>query len=667
MNTALSSATGWDLLPAGMRDYIGVLPTVASTPVLETTSVPVVQAGAVGASGATTGPTLSAEQQRLLDVVAAGRDAIVDATVGSGKTTAIQALCAAAGDRDVLYLTYSKLLKQDAQRRVGNARVQNYHGVVYPYLKKAGIRCGVSESIRAFNAAFPSLSAGFPAYDLLVIDEYQDIVEEYAQLLRNIKSRNPAMQIVMVGDMAQKVKSNTNLDVPAFVRELCNDPVHVPFTQSFRIGEQLGHQLAQAWNKPVVGVNPQQRVRVMDQYEAVQFMSTLPAGDVLCLGKRNGPMIHALNELETNHSGTFNKHSVFASIRDGDSNVSYGNDTAVFTTYDASKGLERPVAVVYDYEPKYWDMRLKFPDCDPVVLRNIFLVAASRGKREVVFVKPDDQRATVIPVRSQRFMDPTAIGRIPVQRFVKLPAVTRPTYNRPFLASDCFDFTYAENLQACMDLLQRERLDDGSSPEIEIPRTEGLIDLSPAVGHFQEGLYFDRYDAAAVLPNSPIGQMISGELTDGDAWRNALLLAAFDTEQMRYADQVIQVIEQSAQDALIARLATRLPRNVPTQVSFQLHGCAVYSELEHSPIAFDGVVDAIHDEQIVELKFVSELSVSMFLQLALYLVMSGYQSGLLWNTRTDECWQVQVPDRERFMDAVVLCVTKQSYRTFEAE
>ncbi|WP_410663952.1 hypothetical protein [Amycolatopsis sp. lyj-84] len=38
---------------------------------------------------------------------------------------------------------------------------------------------------------------------------------------------------------------------------------------------------------------------------------------------------------------------------------------------------------------------------------------------------------------------------------------------------------------------------------------------------------------------------------------------------------------------------------------------------------------------------------------------------MLWNTRTDERWAVQVPDRESFMHAVILCVTKQHYRTFQ--
>ncbi|MEC3977396.1 DEAD/DEAH box helicase family protein [Amycolatopsis sp. H20-H5] len=106
---------------------------------------------------------LSGEQRRMIDAVRAGQDVIVDATVGSGKTTAIQALCTEVGrDRKVLYLTYSKLLKADAQRRVKHAKVQNYHGIVYPSLIRAGIKCGLDESLRRFNAAFTSSRHGSP-------------------------------------------------------------------------------------------------------------------------------------------------------------------------------------------------------------------------------------------------------------------------------------------------------------------------------------------------------------------------------------------------------------------------------------------------------------------------------------------------------------------------
>lgn len=638
-------------LPAQVRERILQAASVPAQPQTQPDSGPL----AFRAPKAPPTVRLSSEQQRVLEVVRDGRDVIVDATVGSGKTTAIQALCAEMGrDRKVLYLTYSTLLKLDAQRRVGSAKVQNYHGVVYPALLQARIKCGIGESIKRFNEAFTSLSSSFARYDLIVVDEYQDVTEEYAQLLRNIKSLNPMMQVVMVGDLAQKVRSDTTLDAQRFAQDFCEQPELLPFTQSFRVGPELGTLLGEAWNKPVVGANTSQQVRYVSYDEALQLISTKTPGDLLCLGSRNGQMSEALNHVEREHADVFNKETVYASIKDGDTSVSYGDDAAVFTTFDSSKGLERPTSVVFDYDERMWDVRNGFPGADATVLRNIFLVAASRGKQEVVFVKPKAAR------RNAR-----SIGFIPVQRFTKLPAVEPPVYDEPLWASGCFDFKYAENVEACFELLDVERLDDGTGQEIRIERTDGLIDLSPTVGHYQEAAFFDGYDPAKeVLQNpKPIAKMLSEELGT-DPWQNSLLLTAVDSDQLRYADQVTRRISDDVRDALVARLATRLPRDCASQVPLELAGTADQTRGRSTSIVFKGVADAMHDGQVYELKFVSELSHAMFLQLALYLVMGGFDSGVLWNTRTDERWSVLVPDRERFLHAVVRCVTKQHYRAF---
>jgi hypothetical protein len=604
---------------------------------------------------------LSREQQKMVDVALSGRDVIVDATVGSGKTTSIQALCAEAGkDRSVLYLTYSKLLKLEAQRRVGRAKVQNYHGIVYPALKNAGIRSGIGESIRVFNDQFKTLSANFPRYDLLVVDEYQDINEDYAQLLRNIKSVNPLMQTVMVGDMAQKVQSNTTLDAQKFAAEFCDSPESVSFTQSFRVGPALGNLLGEAWNKPVVGMNLNQTVRSLSYGQALELILSKSPGELLCLGKRNGRMAEALNDVEKKRPDVFNKNTVYASIRDGDSGVVYGDNAAVFTTFDASKGLERPVCVVFDYDEQMWDMRNRFPDADPVVLRNIFLVAASRGKNDVVFVRSEGAGAPDLSGSAEH-----SIGAIPVRRFVDLPKVSAPEYKEPWRASDTFDFKYAENIEACFELLDTDRLDDGSAEVIEINRNEGLMDLSPVVGRYQEAVFFDGYNAKTEILDDPsmIAAVLRPKLS-GDVWKDTLILAAVDTVQMRYAEQVTGVISDVTRDALVARLATQLPRNCKSQVQFERGGRAVATREHSTPIVIRGIADAVHDNQVFELKFVTELSHVMFLQLALYLVLGGYKSGVLWNTRTDERWAVSVPDETRFMNAVVLCVTKQHYKVF---
>lgn len=153
---------------------------------------------------------LSDEQRELISSVIAGRDVIVDATVGSGKTFAIQTLCSVlALERprwSILYLTYSKLLKLDAQERVVSSKVhvQNYHGFVHLPLCKAEINCSVEESVSIFNKHFDALARYVSRYDAIIIDEYQDINEDFAELLLNLKSKNPETQVVMVGDVEQK-------------------------------------------------------------------------------------------------------------------------------------------------------------------------------------------------------------------------------------------------------------------------------------------------------------------------------------------------------------------------------------------------------------------------------------------------------------------------------
>ena len=420
-------------------------------------------------------PTLSKEQQDVVDAAVDGQDVIVDATVGSGKTSTIMALCnEMGGDRKILYLTYSKLLKKDAQRRVRGARVQNYHGIVYPSLLRANIRAGISESVRAFNDNFRELAKGFDRYDVVVVDEYQDINEEYAELIKNVVSLNPMMQLVFVGDCEQKIHANSTLDAQRFVREITTGAVSLPMTASFRMGPDMGRLLGEAWNKPVVGVNDAQVVREMSHDEAVAYMGHVAPGDLLVLGKRNnGYALRALNELERTLPGQFNKNTVYASIKDRGESGEYSDDTAIFTTFDSAKGLERPVTFVYDMDPEYYNMRMRLAPTDPEVIRNVFLVAASRGKGEIVFVHNvensgtakvatqlamADSFADAQQIASRHDVDFTKhekkrVGWVPVTSFLKLPGKTLPKWSRGVNASSCFDFTYAENVVSALDLV----------------------------------------------------------------------------------------------------------------------------------------------------------------------------------------------------------------------
>lgn len=90
---------------------------------------------------------LSDEQQLFIDQAKEGKNILVDACIGSGKTTAIQRLCCDFPESvNILYLTYNKLLKLDAKSKIKNKNVfvTNYHGFAYYVLQKYNIPASVS-------------------------------------------------------------------------------------------------------------------------------------------------------------------------------------------------------------------------------------------------------------------------------------------------------------------------------------------------------------------------------------------------------------------------------------------------------------------------------------------------------------------------------------------
>lgn len=86
---------------------------------------------------------LSSEQQDLVRLALDGKNVLCDACIGSGKTSTINVLCNEFdSSKEILYLTYNRLLKLDAQEKIlnDNVTVQNYHGFASKILYRRGIK-----------------------------------------------------------------------------------------------------------------------------------------------------------------------------------------------------------------------------------------------------------------------------------------------------------------------------------------------------------------------------------------------------------------------------------------------------------------------------------------------------------------------------------------------
>lgn len=628
---------------------------------------------------------LTDEQKRFIQLVEDGHNVLVDACIGSGKTTSIQKLCSlliSKYNKSILYLTYNKLLKDDARQKIVstmNIAVHNYHSYAMSTMRDMGIFSSASDCIQKFIST-PDVK--IKHYDLIVIDEYQDIDAEIAAMLEIIKDNNPGIQIVMVGDMSQKIYDKTTLSVADFVPCFMEKYEFIKFTYCFRICEDLADKLGYAWDKDIKGVNTDCCVKfATDTYGLVDYLAKKEPGDVLCLGKRTGAMARVLNLLEQRYPEKYNKQTVYASIREGDSNITPSKSTAIFTTYDGSKGLEKPVCVVFDFTEDYWASRMSYPNTNEDILRNIFCVAASRGKSEIIFMCQDNSISDIEGVDDEPLVDEHGLLDI------KLIPKAMEKYANAGESSDVvklnissmFDFKYKEDIEACYNLLD---IDCIQHPQevINIPSSDGMIDLSPCIGVYQEVMYFNAYDIDAQLnylynqyPNRPrfipSSDTIEKEIESGKRKRDLsvekkiLAMTAFETMQSRYCNQVNpNFISKTYQQQIFDRLDSEFDRNMTTiQTSCSMNFINRRDVTRYGTIVMQGKTDVVKNGKIYELKFVSELSHEHFLQLAGYLLATDIAEGVLWNVKNNAKFVVRIKDRLAFAKMVALTITKHRF------
>ncbi|SBO45184.1 ATP-dependent helicase/nuclease subunit A [Mycoplasmopsis agalactiae] len=491
---------------------------------------------------------LTSEQQKMIDLVREGKNVLVDACIGSGKTTAIQALCNELSiTKKILYLTYNKLLKLDAKNKIRNKNVTttNYHGFAYGILIRNNIKTSGNDAIKDYLET--DIVPG--NYDILVLDEYQDINTEISDLLTRIKEHNPNIQIVAVGDMDQKIYDSTTLKADEFINNFLVNYEKISFTQSFRMPKEHGAMLGRVWNKNIVGVNENCEIEYKNKDEIIQFLSTQDPKDILCLGSRRGLITEVLNELENNYPEKFNKKTVYASIRDEEKMVEPKKDSAIFTTFDSSKGLERPICVVFDWSYWYYGWRLQQYDTNPTIIKNIFAVAASRGKRKIIFLNEYYDLLNEHELKNDLTIEEQLV--------------------RWYRISDMFEHKFSEHLTDVYNCLEVDLIDIRDNSTINIKQNDYLIDLSPCIGIYQEASYFNSYN---------IKKEIEFQLIKGSKWEEIykkdfvvqrdtvndliLFLTAMETNQMRYIKQAATDFVNEHEKKLIHnRISTMLGRN----------------------------------------------------------------------------------------------------------
>ena len=142
-----------------------------------------------------------------------------------------------------------------------------------------------------------------------------------------------------------------------------------------------------------------------------------------------------------------------------------------------------------------------------------------------------------------------------------------------------------------------------------------------------------------------------------------LFLVSLETNQDRYRMQVeLPFVNEEAANQIDDRLFTRLQRHENAQLKCLI----LFSDKKNGKQLFiaRGFADVVKDGIVYKLKFASELSHEHFLQCACYIVALKLEKGLLWNTRDNTIFEVRVPDKKKFLNAVANAITKNKITAY---
>lgn len=597
-------------------------------------------------------PILSEEQKYFVEKALEGNNILVDACIGSGKTTSIQYLCEQISeDKRILYLTYNKLLKLDAKKKIKNktTTVTNYHGFAYGILRRCGVIPGYADSVQLFvKGEYP-----IPHYDVLIIDEYQDIEQELAELLEYVKKKNPGIQIIAVGDMAQKIYDKTTLNVPIFINKFLGSHIEIEFTNCFRLSSELADLLGRVWKKKIKGVNKNCQVDYMTVNEAAVFLKEQNPKDILCLGATHGKMTDVLNSLEADYPDVFNKKTVFAKIRETDGgSTEPTSKSAIFTTFDSSKGMERSICMVFDWTYDYWMSRIRMPGTSYPILRNIFCVAASRGKQHIVFVSDNED-----DLITEEELETDISGR-ETDGFISI--------------EDMFDFKYKEDIENAYSFLRIEQkgINDSDNSDIQMRDHDELIDLIPCIEKYQLASYFTKYDIDKDIEqffeinnDKKIKSDVSVHNLSLD--EKILYLVSLQTKHNRYRTQVtLPLVDDYNRDRLHNRLSLLLNQNENVQIKSNIPFYNADGSLLFEAVGF---ADVMQEKTLYEIRYIQEFSHEHFLICASYMIAQNANRAFLWNTRDNRIYSVSIPDKQAFMDAVTTTITKGKLKKYYSE
>ena len=347
----------------------------------------------------------SQEQLQIINNIQ-NKNIIVNAVAGSGKTTTNLHIAKKYADKSILLLTYNKELKMESRKKtrclnIKNLEVHSYHSFcVNYYYDKAYEDAGI---IKLLNDLIKNKKK--IKFDIILIDEIQDINALYYELVCKIFCDNEIeAKICLLGDIKQCINAWNHSDwrYIKFGEELFNfndlEWERLTLSTSFRVTNNIAKFInncmlnSRIINAPKIG-NPVRYIickcfgnkdknRSFDEvkhylhmgYEYEDFFILAPS--VKAGSKFDSPIRLLANKLSANNIPIYVPNS-----DDEELDKMELKGKIVFSTFHQSKGRERKVVLVFNFDQSYFKYYGK--ELDPNVCPNELYVATTRAQEHL--------------------------------------------------------------------------------------------------------------------------------------------------------------------------------------------------------------------------------------------------------------------------------------------
>lgn len=334
----------------------------------------------------------SEEQMKIIKACQEGKNINVDAVAGSGKTTTSLHIAQSLPEKKGLLLTYNTKLKWETRQKaliynLPNLEVHSFHAFANKYIGRCYtdpmmLRC-LTKPLR-----------GIPSYDVLIVDECQDLKDFYYKLICKIVAQLPDIQIILLGDRYQNVyrflaSDERYLTRAAEVFNLNKRPwEHLSLSTSYRLNQETADFI----NQCLLG---EDRIKTIKRGKKPRYIidnlyKKTPYNIVKECLKRysvNDIMIMARSlksdkcpaRVLANLLSSKDKIPIYLKDNEDKDDDKYIQNKILFTTFCSAKGLERKVVIIIGFD--------RFLPCDNVpTCPNDIYVACSRNIEELILL-----------------------------------------------------------------------------------------------------------------------------------------------------------------------------------------------------------------------------------------------------------------------------------------